>query len=839
MSQIVDGRLAFLIIIMVLFLILPVCASTVDCSQNNALDNGDNCNWPVSWTGTRCCCWCSDPTGGHSWGHIMDIGKTVSDKDVYFEIRPGAGDANCVGPGFMYYSPDGSIWNLFWSSPLLAGWTTYSGTVHIPDNFRYIRANTENCPVDWSTVVLDTTDIPLIAHFTANVTSGTAPLAVQFYDNSTGSPIAWNWAFGDGSSSIQQNPVHTYAFSGTFSVSLNATNAGGSNVSVHTNSIVVNVPKPIPDFTANVFSGTAPLPVLFTDLSLNNPTGWAWYFGDEDYTAPWTQQTAGAGWSTRWGHSSVAMPEGSIVLMGGYDGGDKNDVWRSTDNGLTWTQQTAGAGWSTRWGHSSVVMPDSSIVLMGGYGGGDYKNDVWRSTDNGASWILQTAGAGWTGRVRHSSVALPDGSIVLTGGDVSRDIFINDTWRSTDNGATWTRMNASAGWTARSQHSSVVMPDGSIVLMGGYIGAGNKNDVWRSTDNGAMWTKVNASAAWTARRYHSSVAMLDGSIVLMGGYGGSNKNDVWRFMPAGSSAQNPSHTYTTPGIYPVALQAYNTGGYNSTRKTGYITVMVLSTPVADFMTNVTSGTAPLTVRFYDNSTGSSIAWNWSFGDGSWFNITDSALHNAFHTYTASGIYTVSLTVCNAKRCDTELKANYITVNPVAQQADHSIILQPGWNFISTPKTLESGNNTALIFKDVSTESHTIWLYDASGRRWTPMSAGTKVRPLDGIWIYAASRTDVPLQFTRNPIQAPPTTLLFQGWNAIGFSDIIPASARATLLSVKNDWASLMGYDAENQQYEVSIINGEDGSHSDATSMIPTKGYWLFMTGDGEVASISS
>jgi PKD repeat protein len=128
------------------------------------------------------------------------------------------------------------------------------------------------------------------------------------------------------------------------------------------------------------------------------------------------------------------------------------------------------------------------------------------------------------------------------------------------------------------------MPDGSIVLMGGYDDIdGYKNDVWRSTDNGAMWTQVNASPGWTARSDHSSVAMADGSIVLTGGYDDIDgyKNDVWRTMPAGSSAQNPSHTYTTPGIYKVALQVYNAGGYNSTWKTGYITVF----PKGDFNLN--------------------------------------------------------------------------------------------------------------------------------------------------------------------------------------------------------------------------------------------------------------
>ena len=86
------------------------------------------------------------------------------------------------------------------------------------------------------------------------------------------------------------------------------------------------------------------------------------------YTAPWTQLNASAGWSARYGHSSVVMPDGSIVLMGGYDPAAtiKNDVWRSTDNGATWTQMNASAGWSARYGHSSVVMPDGSIVLMGG-----------------------------------------------------------------------------------------------------------------------------------------------------------------------------------------------------------------------------------------------------------------------------------------------------------------------------------------------------------------------------------------------------------------------------------------------------------------------------------------
>ena len=60
------------------------------------------------------------------------------------------------------------------------------------------------------------------ADFTANATFGPAPLAVQFTDLSGGTPAAWSWDFGDGNTSTERNPVHTYALPGKYSVSLEA-----------------------------------------------------------------------------------------------------------------------------------------------------------------------------------------------------------------------------------------------------------------------------------------------------------------------------------------------------------------------------------------------------------------------------------------------------------------------------------------------------------------------------------------------------------------------------------------------------------------------------------------
>ena len=425
------------------------------------------------------------------------------------------------------------------------------------DQLKYIMyvdiRDSVTCGCGESTVNIDVggTTPPIAAFTNATPRSGTVPLTVSFTDQSTGSITSYAWNFGDGGTSTDQSPAHQYTVAGSYPVNLTVTGPGGSDFEYKTNYITAN-PAPIAPVAA--FSGTprtgiAPFVVHFTDNSKGSPIGWAWYFGDETYTGPWTQMSENA-WFQRTDHASVVMPEGSIVMMGGMgwtesDTDRVNDVWRSTDNGATWKLMNLKAEWIVRAGHSSVAMPDGSIVMMGGSCGincnSDYGddsgvlNDVWRSMDNGATWKLMNASAAWTPRFGHSSVVMPDGSIVLMGGSWNN----NDVWRSTDNGATWKLMNASPGWTARYEHTSVVMPDSSIVLMGGWDGPDSgiyKNDVWRSTDNGATWNLMTANAAWSARRSHRSVAMPDGSIVLMGGSDGTSlKNDVWRSTDNGTT----------------------------------------------------------------------------------------------------------------------------------------------------------------------------------------------------------------------------------------------------------------------------------------------------------------
>lgn len=119
-----------------------------------------------------------------------------------------------------------------------------------------------------------------VVTFSANTSSGAVPLTVNFTDTSTNSPTEWYWVFGDGSTSSDQNVIHTYTSAGTYTVKLVASNSEGSNKTTQTITVTGAVAVPVASFTSDVVSGTAPLAVQFTDTSTNSPTSWLWSFGD-------------------------------------------------------------------------------------------------------------------------------------------------------------------------------------------------------------------------------------------------------------------------------------------------------------------------------------------------------------------------------------------------------------------------------------------------------------------------------------------------------------------------------------------------------------------------------
>lgn len=130
---------------------------------------------------------------------------------------------------------------------------------------------------------------------------------------------------------------------------------------------------------------------------------------------------------------------------------------------------------------------------------------------------------------------------------------------------------------------------------------------------------------------------------------------LWEFGDFNTSTEeNPVHVYEEDGIYQVILSVTNECG--TTSYTEFIDVV--TTPFADFVSDVKRGCAPLTVNFEDMSSENTTAWQWLFPGGT---PDSSKLQNPVVVYNQPGTYTVTLTASNSAGARVEVKTGYITV----------------------------------------------------------------------------------------------------------------------------------------------------------------------------------
>jgi len=416
---------------------------------------------------------------------------------------------------------------------------------------------------------------PPFAAFTSNMTSGPVPLAVQFVDASSNSPAAWTWTFGDGGSSPLQNPSHMYTTPGTYTVTLTATNAAGSNTDTATNYITVNkASPPAASFTANITVGAVPLTVNFTDISTNSPAVWAWSFGD-------------GGWSTLENPSHTYTTPGTYTVS------------------LT----------ASNYGGSNVVTNTNYIT-------------VTKASPPVASFTSN-----------------------VTSGSAPLNVGFSDT--STNSPVTWAWTFGDGGTSSVQNPVHMYTTAGTYtvsLLATNYGGSNSVTETNYITVSGQSLPLASFLANNTAGPIPLTVNFTDTST-------NSPIAWAWTFGDGGtSSVQNPSYTYTMPGTYTVSLTVTNYGGNGTVTQSNYIRVLPLF-PVAAFVSDVTSGTAPLTVNFTDMSTNSPVTWAWTFGDGG-----TSSVQNPIYTYTDPGTYSVSLLTTNAGGSNSITKSNYISVS---------------------------------------------------------------------------------------------------------------------------------------------------------------------------------
>ncbi|MCU0633045.1 MAG: PKD domain-containing protein, partial [Methanolinea sp.] len=144
---------------------------------------------------------------------------------------------------------------------------------------------------------------PTQAIFTYQALSS-PPYTIQFTDTSTGYPVSWLWKFGDGKTSLSQNPTHTYLNYGTYTVTLSVMSYdcnGESRWSHYTKTVSV--------------SATNSAPTHF-GIGLWRPSTRMWYL---DY-----DNNGGSDYRVVWGEST------DISVTGDWDGDGKDEIglWR-------------------------------------------------------------------------------------------------------------------------------------------------------------------------------------------------------------------------------------------------------------------------------------------------------------------------------------------------------------------------------------------------------------------------------------------------------------------------------------------------------------------------------
>jgi len=164
-------------------------------------------------------------------------------------------------------------------------------------------------------------------------------------------------------------------------------------------------------------------------------------------------------------------------------------------------------------------------------------------------------------------------------------------------------------------------------------------------------------------------AIAGGNIYNDGGASVTERGIFWGTSPSpestGTKLQIGSGTgtystnlsgLTSSTTYYVKAYAINSAGTAFGNQVSFNTLVTGNSPVAAFIALPTTLSLGESVQFTDQSTNAPTNWSWDFGDG-----YTSTLQNPIHTYTISGIFSVSLQAGNIYGEDTKFKQDYITV----------------------------------------------------------------------------------------------------------------------------------------------------------------------------------
>ena len=515
----------------------------------------------------------------------------------------------------------------------------------------------------------------------------------SFTDQSTssvGDPIiTWNWDFGDGNFSTQQNPTHTYTASGPVNVILDVSTAFCSA----SDTIAVTVETaPTAGFNPDVSLGCSPLGINFTNTSSANAVSYFWDFGNGDtstvanptytyinnfgvdttYTVTLISQTTfGCADTTS---QTITIYPNPIASF------SDNSVLDCAPLNVNFTNTTSGAV-SYLWDFGDGTPTDTCTNPLHVY------NNLTQFIQNNIVTLIATSANGCSDTIIDSVLVYPEPQF---GFNTNPDsgcsplivVFpsvlgaVQYQWDFGDG-------NIGVGPTPSHTYTNPGPNDTTYTIQLIATSPFGCTD----TTYGQVLVFPIPTAAFTA--FPVTQTFPNSTVLVTNTSTGANTY-LWDFgdgSPTSTLQNPPAHAYGTWGNYIITLIVSNGNCFDTTTQT---VTIVAPTPIADFQ-GPAQGCRPLVVQFTNNSQ-FATTYLWDFGDGGTSTQTAPS-----YTYFNPGTYTVTLTATGSGGQDVQTQQLIIEVYQV-----------PTAFFTVSPTTVFIPTDPVLLFNLSNFASSYLW-----------------------------------------------------------------------------------------------------------------------------------
>jgi PKD repeat protein len=527
-------------------------------------------------------------------------------------------------------------------------------------------------------IVLPSPPVTAAFSFVANEDN----LTVTFNNESSGAS-AFVWDFGDGKTSSRVSPVHTYKDTGSYTITLRASNSNWTDSD--TQFLSLGFVDLVADFTT--LNSNDNRSFLFQDTSTGNPTKWRWDFGDGNSSKEQFPN-----------HLYKKDGDYVVCLDVSRPDGQKDrtcqglEVRTEEDNPLQADFTFNNTARVYQFLDSSQGNP-TSFSWSFGDGGGSSAQHPSHTYDSGGHYVvtLTIFLDDFSDSVSKIITVDGDGELSASFSFLSNGLQLQFQDQSTGDPTSWSWTFGDGGSSA-AQHPVHLFPAaGQYLVELTVTNAVDSDTVNQLITVGTVGT-LNASFTFVVDAFDPLLLTFQDTS------SGSPTTWAWDFddpactVPANpacetSSLQNPSHTFSGPGDYVIELIVTNATDNDSV--TQLITVSI-DAVVASF-TFLVDPSDGLTLDFQDTSTGNPTTWAWDFGgDGV------SAAQNPSHTFSGPGNYVVELTASNSTSSDVVSQQITVTIDPVVAS----------FTFLPDPS-----DGLMINFQDTSTGDPDTWAWD--------------------------------------------------------------------------------------------------------------------------------